>query len=86
MLMQAIDTYLAIRHAAGFELKVDDGLLHHFARFATERGETHVRRETAIAWAAGAPSPSQRARRLAMVRIFVDHARAEDPVHEPVPP
>lgn len=85
MLTRAIDSYLQVQRAAGFELKVDEGLLRNFARFATERSETHVRRQTAIAWAALAPSPSQRERRLGMARRFVDHVRAEDPAHEPVP-
>jgi integrase len=85
MLTGAIDSYVEVRRAAGFELTVDEGLLRNFARFAAARAETHVRRASAIAWAAHAPSPSQRERRLGMVRRFVDHARAEDPAHEPVP-
>lgn len=85
MLNQAIDNYLKIRRVAGFELKVDDGLLRNFARFATERSETQVRRQSAIDWAAQAPSPSQRERRLGMVRRFSDHVCAEEPGHERIP-
>jgi integrase len=85
MLTRALDGYLEVRRAAGFELTVDEGLLRNFTRFATARSDTHVRRETALAWAAAAPSPSQRERRLGMVRRFVDHARAEDPTHERIP-
>ena len=85
MLKQSIDRYLELRHAAGLEMKVDRGLLHSFARFATDRSETCVRRQTAIDWAAKAPTPSQRECRLGMVRRFADHARAEDPAHEIVP-
>lgn len=85
MLNQAIENYLKIRRVAGFELKVDEGLLHNYARFATDRSETHVRRQTAIDWAAQAPSPYQREHRLGMVRRFAEHARAEDPAHECVP-
>ena len=62
MLTRALDGYLAIRRAAGFELTVDAGLLRNFTRFATARADTHVRRQTAIAWAIAAPSPSQRER------------------------
>lgn len=40
MLKQTIDRYLELRRAAGFEMKVDRGLLHDFARFATDRSET----------------------------------------------
>lgn len=85
MLKQAIDRYLEVRRAAGFELKVEEGLLGNFARFAAGRSETHIRRQTAIDWAVRAPSPSQRERRLGMVRRFADHARAEDSEHQSVP-
>jgi integrase len=86
MLTQAIESYLAVRRAAGFVMTVDAGLLRRFARFAANRAESHVRQQTAIAWAAQAPSPRQRERRLGMVRRFVAHARAEDPVHERIAP
>jgi integrase len=85
MLIQTIERYLEIRGVAGFELKVDAGLLRNFARFSMDRSETCVRRQTAIDWAAKAPSSSQQERRLGMVRRFADHARAEDPGHEIVP-
>lgn len=85
MLSQAIDCYIAIRRVAGFELKVQEGLLHNFARYAADRSQTHVQRQTAIDWAAKAPSPYQRENRLAMVRRFAHHARAEDPRHDLVP-
>ena len=85
MLKQTIDRYLEVRRAGGFELKGDGSLLRDFARFASDHSEIHVRRQTAIDWAAKAPSPSQRERRLGMVRRFADHARAEDPLHEIIP-
>lgn len=85
MLTRAIDGYLAVRRAAGYTLAVDTGLLRSFARFAAARAETHVQRQTVIAWAAQAPSPYQRERRLGMVRRFVAHARAEDVGHEQIP-
>ncbi len=58
MLTRAINSSLEVRRAAGFELTADEGLLRNFVRFATARAETHVRRESAITWAAHAPSPS----------------------------
>src|SRR5437016_1406103 len=85
MLKEMIDRYLKLRCVAGFQMKVDRGLLLDFACFAAARSETHVRRQTAIDWAATAPSPEQRECRLGMVRRFADHARAEDPAHEAVP-
>ena len=85
MLKEMIDRYLELRRVAGFEMKVDRGLLQNFACFAADRSETHVRRQTAIDWAATASSPAQRECRLGMVRRFADHARAEDSTHEAVP-
>lgn len=84
-LSQTIEQYLEIRRMAGFELKVQAGLLRNFARFANDRGETVVRRQSALEWAALAPSPSQREHRLAVVRLLADHARAEDATHDHVP-
>jgi integrase/recombinase XerD len=85
MLMPAIDSYLAIRRAAGFRLRATEGLLRAYGRFAAPRGETHVRARTALDWAALAPSVSQRGRRLEAITIFARHAQAEDAQHE-VPP
>ena len=85
MLMPAIDAYLAIRRAAGFQLRVTETLLRNYARFASARGETHVRAQTALEWAALAPSAAQRGIRLEAVTIFARHAQAEDTQHD-VPP
>jgi hypothetical protein len=64
MLKEAVDTYLAVRRAAGFILRDEELYLRGFVRFATARGEAHVVAQTAIAWAEHAPSESQRAARL----------------------
>jgi integrase len=85
MLNQAIDNYLAIRRATGFQMKVQEGLLRNFARYAADHSQTHVCRQTAIDWAAQAPSPYQRENRLSMVRVFARHARAEDSRHDLIP-
>jgi len=85
MLTATIDAFLALRRAVGFQLETEEYLLHHFARWATERGEDHVRTQTATEWAAAARSPWQRERRLRTVATFARHARAEDTRHE-VPP
>lgn len=85
MLIQAIDTYLAVRRAAGFALVPIEGYLRHFARFAATRGETHVVATTAIAWATLSPSEPQRHYRLQTVRRFARFMHAEDPRHE-IPP
>ncbi len=85
MLMKAIDSYLSIRRAAGFELKVPEYLLRSFARFATKQGQTHVHAQTAICWASLAPSAGQRRHRLNTVIRFARHISAEDQRHE-IPP
>jgi len=85
MLENAIDEYLAMRHAAGYELEVPEYLLRSFARFAFGRGETHVYAQSVIDWASEAPSLSQRDHRLKTVLRFVRYARVEDERHE-IPP
>jgi integrase len=85
MLKASIDAYLALRRAVGFRLKTEEYLLHDFARWASDRGETVVRTQTATEWAAAARVPWQRERRLRAVAGFARHARAEDERHE-VPP
>ena len=64
MLKTSIDAFLALRRAAGFQLKTEQSLLHHFAQWASDRGETHVRTMTATEWAAVARMPWERERRL----------------------
>ena len=85
MLSRLVDSYLELRRAMGFQMKVQQYLLHDFALFAERRQEAHVRGRTAIEWARQAPSEGQRANRLGMVRVFARFARAEDARHE-VPP
>lgn len=85
MLKNAVDTYLGVRRAAGFKLKDDAFYLHHFVRFATVCGDTHVTSQTAIAWAGQASSESQRATRLKVIIRFALFSRAADDKHE-VPP
>ena len=81
----AVESYLAARHAAGFDLANADYLLRSFARFAAERNETIVRATTAIEWASQSSSLAQRDERLKTVCRFARYIRAEDSRHE-VPP
>lgn len=85
MLMEAVDTYLAIRRAAGFALLPIEGYLRAFARFATARGDIYVVAQTAIDWATLAPSEAQRHHRLHTVIRFARFMAAEDPRHV-IPP
>ena len=84
-MMQAVENYLAVRRAAGFELKNADYLLRSFARFAAERGERHMRAATVIDWAIQSVSMAQRDTRLKTVCCFARYIHAEDQRHE-VPP
>ncbi len=85
MLMTAVDTYVAVRRATGFDLKACEGYLRNFAHFATTRGETYVITSTAIAWATRASSEAQRHNRLQTVVRFARFMHAEDARHE-IPP
>lgn len=82
MLVQAVESYLAVRRACGFELKCQGTHLRSFAAFAQAKGQAYVCSETAILWAGLARSVGQRARRLGNVIRFARHARAEDRRHE----
>jgi integrase/recombinase XerD len=85
MLIAAVETYLAVRRAAGFQLKPAESYLRSFARFATVRGQTHVVTQTVIDWATTAASEAQRHNRLMAVLRFARFTHAEDPRHE-LPP
>jgi integrase/recombinase XerD len=81
----AVAAYLALRRAAGFEMANAEYRLGSFARFAAERNETQVHRQTAIDWAAQVVSLAGRDERLKTVCRFVRHVRSEDDRHE-LPP
>ena len=86
-LSQALADYLTMRRALGYKLDKTERLLGQFVAFVEDRGETHIRTETALAWAtrpAGAAA-IWHSRRLAEVRLFARHLHALDPVTE-VPP
>jgi len=84
-MMRLLDDYLALRRAAGFKLDGTESRLRRFVRFAEEQGDSHVRVDTAVAWAGTAQSPHERHVRLQELAIFARHLRAEDTQHE-VPP
>lgn len=86
MLTEAVESYLRVRRACGFEFKGQGSLLRSFAVFSDERGKHHVCSDVAIEWAGLADSVDQRARRLGQVIRFSRYIRAEDPSHELPPP
>ena len=81
----AVAAYLALRRTAGFEMANAEYLLDSFARFVTERNETHIRTQSAIDWAASGASAARRDERLKAVCRFARHVRVEDDRHE-LPP
>jgi integrase/recombinase XerD len=85
MLTRAVETYLAVRRAAGFALRDDGSYLKSFAAFSEARKQRYVSTEIAIEWAGLARSVPQRARRLGIVIRFARYLRAEDDRHE-IPP
>lgn len=85
MLIAHVERYIALRRSLGFKLHKTSRRLHSFARFASEKGETHVRAVTAVAWAATAPTRSSRHCRLGDVVRLSRFLHAEDAAHETPP-
>ncbi|UIF88575.1 tyrosine-type recombinase/integrase (plasmid) [Cupriavidus necator] len=82
MLIAHAERYLALRQALGFKLREVSMNIRAFARFATARGDTHVRVSTAVDWATEGSSPNVRYIRLRDVAHFGRFLHAEDPAHE----
>ena len=85
MLTRAVETYLAVRRAAGFELRCEGSFLKNFAAFSEARQQHHISAKTTIEWAGLAQAVPQRARRLGIIIRFARYLCAEDKRHE-VPP
>lgn len=85
MLKDALVSYIALQRTCGLIFTDTGATLESFVRFATQRGDEHIRAETAIAWAGSSKSPARRRSRLRAVARFAQHLRAEDSQHE-VPP
>ena len=60
MLNDHVERYLALRRALGYKLLNTARNLQAYARFASAKGDTHIRATTAVQWAAQAPSPHAR--------------------------
>src|ERR1700730_7505953 len=82
-MIAAVETYLAVRRAAGFTLSNTEYLLRSFAGFATDQKQTHIL--TATAWASQARSVEQRHTRYQTICRFAEYLRVEDSRHE-LPP
>ncbi len=86
MLVDAVESYIAIRRATGFSFKSQGQMIKSFAAFSDKKGKHHVSTETAVEWAGSGPSRLRRARRLGEVIRFARYIHAEDPRHEIPPP
>jgi len=84
-MIAAVESYLAVRRAAGFTLSNAEYLLRSFASFATNQDQTHIRTATAIDWASRAESVAQRHTRNQTVCHFAQYLRVEDSRHESPP-
>ncbi|HXB74540.1 MAG TPA: tyrosine-type recombinase/integrase [Candidatus Acidoferrales bacterium] len=82
----AVESYLAVRRAAGFTLSNTEYLLRSFAGFAAGQKQTHIRTATAIDWASQAKSVAQRHTRHQTICRFAQYLRVEDSRHELPPP
>jgi integrase len=85
MLNHDIKRFVDLQRAAGFKFRVQNTLLRSFGAFAEARGDEFVRVDRVLEWAALAPSPAQRRKRLLTVRRLALAMQAEDTHHE-VPP
>ncbi len=84
-MITAIETYLAVRRAAGFTLSNTEYLLRSFANFATDQKQTYIRTTTAIHWASQARSVAQRHVRYQTVCLLARYLCMEDSRHESPP-
>lgn len=83
MLTDDAHRYIGLRRSLGFKLAKTARHLTAFARYAVDRGDTHVRRETATAWTATMSStPRSHQWRLGEIALFARFLHAEDRAHE----
>ena len=85
-MIAAIETYLAVRRAAGFNLSNTEYLLRSFASFASDQKQTYIRTATAIRWASQARSVAQRHTRYQAICLLAQYLCVEDSRHESPPP
>jgi len=85
MLNDHVERYLALRRTLGYKLLNTGRNLEAFARFARDKGDTHIRAATAVQWATQASTPHARSVRLHDVVLLARFLNAEDTTHE-IPP
>ncbi len=80
-LPQALDEYLALRQAMGFQVRDARPLLRRFITFLEQHEALYITHELAVHWATEprAVQPAEWARRLSLVRGFARYRSATDP-------
>lgn len=86
-LRNAMEEYLALRRALGFQLVLAGAALHRFVSFLEKEGVSVVTTKLALRWATQPrlPNPTQWANRLCIVRRFALYRSMSDPRTE-IPP
>lgn len=83
MLIDGAYRYVELRRSLGFKLAKTSAHLASFAEYAASVGDVHVRRDTALTWAAATSSTqSSYYRRLQELALFARFLHAEDAGHE----
>jgi integrase len=85
MLTEAVEHYVSLQRSLGYKFDEQARSLLQFAEYAVARGDSFIRVERVLAWAALTPSAPRRRTLIARVRQFAHAMRAEDARHE-VPP
>ena len=87
-LRTALDEYLAVRRALGYQLRLTGRLLRRFVEFADHVHADYITAELALTWAIqpAHAQPAQWANRLAMVRRFALYCAPNDPRTMAPPP
>ena len=80
-LRQALEAYLALRQAMGFQVRDACLLLRRFIDFLEQREAAYITCELALDWATepSAAQPAEGARRLSVIRGFARYRSATDP-------
>lgn len=86
-LREALDRYLSLRHALGFDLRQAERTLRSFVAFAENEGASYITIDMILRWdrRPSRAQPATRAEWIAMVRRFALWQSASDPRTE-VPP
>lgn len=83
----ALEEYLAVCRALGFQLREEERALHNFVLFVEQEGASFITVDLALRWAMQPKNvlPAWWTKRLSMVRLFARYRSAEDPRTE-IPP